>query len=357
MTVIRGKVGGFDYDIVVGPLADADGRLTALARGQVLPLVTDARIFALHGDSLRAITQIEPIFLPEGEAAKDWNVLAELLGHLSRLNVTRDTPILALGGGSIGDVAGLAASLFKRGCPIVHIPTTLLAQADSAIGGKTAIDWDGHKNLIGTFHQPSLVVADPAFLETLGPRQLRAGYAEAVKYGLIDDPAFFDWCEANGAAALAGDQGLRRTAIEYCIKAKLRFVSGDVDDRLGLRALLNLGHSFGHVIETVSGLGIILHGEAVAIGLCLATDFSVMLGMCPSEDAARVRNHLSSIGLPTQLAEIGVANPAILIDAIKRDKKAGPDGISLILMRGIGRAEVIRGINPQRLAEFLAEAA
>jgi len=356
MTVIRGKVGAFDYDIVVGPLADAGGLLTSLARGKAMPLVTDARVFALHGDSIRAITPIEPIFLPEGEAAKDWNVLADLLGHLSRLNVTRDTPILALGGGSIGDVAGLAASLFKRGCPIVHLPTTLLAQADSAIGGKTAIDWNGQKNLIGTFHQPSLVIADPAFLETLDARQLRAGYAEVVKYGLIDDLAFFHWCETNGAAVIEGDRDLRRVAIEHCVKAKLRLVSKDVDDRRGLRALLNLGHSFGHAIETVSGLGTVLHGEAVATGLCLALDLSVELGMCPSEDAARVRNHLTSIGLPTRLDEIGVANAGALLDAIRHDKKAGPDGISLILLRGIGRAEVVRGIDPQRLTEFLAEA-
>ena len=356
MTVIRGKVGAFDYDVVVGPLADAGSRLTALARGQVLPLVTDGRIFALHGDSVGAITPIEPIFLPEGEAAKGWDVLAELVGKLSRLDVTRDTPILALGGGSIGDVAGLAASLFKRGCPIVHLPTTLLAQTDSAIGGKTAIDWHGQKNLIGTFYQPSLVVADPAFLETLDPRQLRAGYAEVVKYGLIDDPAFFAWCETNGAAIVAGDRRLRSEAIEHCINAKLRFVAQDVEDRRGHRALLNLGHSFAHAIETVSGLGSTLHGETVAIGLCLATDFSVRLGMCTSEDAARVRNHLTAIGLPTRPDEIGVANSAALLDAIKRDKKGGPEGISLILVRGIGRAEVVRGIDPQRLAEFLADA-
>ena len=342
-------------DIMVGPLAEASDRLIALAGGRPVPLVTDERVFALHGDAVRAILPIEPIFVPEGESAKDWNVLAGLLGHLSRLDVTRDTPILALGGGSIGDVAGLAASLFKRGCPIVHLPTTLLAQADSAIGGKTAIDWAGQKNLIGTFHKPSLVVADPAFLKTLDQRQLRAGYTEIVKYGLIDDPAFFEWCETNGTALLAGDAILRRTAIEYCIRAKLRFVTEDVDDRRGVRALLNLGHSFAHAIETVSGFGI-LHGEAVAVGLCLAFGFSVELGLCRSEDEARVRSHLSEIGLPTRLDEVGLARAgADLLDSIKRDKKAGSQGISLILVSGIGRAEVLRGVNPRRLAEFLAE--
>jgi 3-dehydroquinate synthase len=357
VTIFHCSVGGAGYDVLIGPLAEAGGRLTSLAAARVLPLVTDARIFVLHGEKVRAILPIEPIFVPEGEATKTWDILSDLIGHLSRLNVGRDTPILALGGGSIGDVAGLAASLFKRGCPIVHIPTTMLAQADSAIGGKTAIDWHDQKNLIGTFHQPSLVIADPAFLQTLDARQLRAGYAEVVKYGMIDDPAFFEWCEANGAALLAGNEDLRKNAIEHCIRAKLRFVADDVDDRSGVRALLNLGHSFGHAIETVSGLGNLLHGEAVAIGLCLAFGFSVELGLCPSEDEARVKAHLASVGLPTRLDEVGLAasGPALL-DAMKRDKKATSEGISLILLHGIGRAELFRGIDPVRLANFLDQA-
>jgi 3-dehydroquinate synthase len=357
VTILHCSVGGASYDVLIGPLAEACGRLGALASGRVLPLVTDPRIFALHGEKIRAILPVGPIFLPEGEAAKSWDMLSDLIGQFSRLNVGRDTPILALGGGSIGDVAGLAASLFKRGCPVVHIPTTLLAQADSAIGGKTAIDWRGEKNLIGTFHQPSLVIADPALLQTLDGRQLRAGYAEVVKYGLIDDVAFFAWCEANGAELLAGDQDLRQTAIEHCIAAKLRFVAEDVEDRSGIRALLNLGHSFGHAIETVSGLGTLLHGEAVAIGLCLAFGFSVELGLCPSEDETRVKAHLASVGLPTRLGEVDLADsgPALL-DAIKRDKKATSQGISLILLRGIGRAEMVRGIDQARLASFLDKA-
>ena len=196
-------------------------------------------------------------------------------------------PIVALGGGSVGDVAGLAASLFKRGCPVVHVPTTLLAQADSAVGGKTAIDAFGEKNLIGSFHQPALVVADPAFLDTLDPRQLRSGYAEIVKYGLIDDPAFFAWCEANGAALLAGDPRLRATTPSPPRSAPRRgSIAGDVEDRSGQRALLNLGHSFAHAIESEAGLGTVLHGEAVAIGLVLALRFSAELGLC---DARRRR--------------------------------------------------------------------
>ena len=345
------------YDVLVGPLADAAERLIMIGGGRTVPLVTDARVFGLHGDKVRAILPLEPIMLPEGEAAKEWQVLAELLGHLSRLDITRDTPILAMGGGSVGDVAGLAASLFKRGCPIVHIPTTLLAQADSAIGGKTAIDWQGQKNLVGTFHQPSLVVADPAFLETLDQRQLRAGYAEVVKYGLIDDLAFFEWCEANASVLLAGDSALRQNAIEHCVRNKLRLVEGDIEDRRGTRALLNLGHSFAHAIETASGPGAVLHGEAVAIGLCLAFGFSVDLGFCPSADEDRVRAHLASAGLPTRLADVGLGGAGQgLLDTIESDKKAGADGTTLILVRGIGRAEVARGIAQARLAEFLEQA-
>ena len=346
------------YDVLVGPLADAAERLISLFDGQTLPLVTDARILELHGDKIAAILPVEPIVVPEGEAAKDWRILAELLGHLTQLDITRETPVLALGGGSVGDVAGLAASLFKRGCPIVHIPTTLLAQADSAIGGKTSIDWDGKKNLIGSFHQPSLVIADPAFLETLDPRQLRAGYAEIVKYGLIDDPAFFGWCEASGAALLGGNQAIRQTAIEHCVQAKLRLVEGDVEDLRGTRALLNLGHSFAHAIEFATGLDTILHGEAVSIGLCLAFAFSVELGLCPSQDEARVGAHLASVGLPTRLSDVGLTDASReLLDAIKSDKKAGADGISLILVGGIGRAKLARGIDRARLADFLAKAA
>jgi 3-dehydroquinate synthase len=343
--------------ILIGPLAEAAGHLRSLSGGRALPLVTDVRVQGLYGERIRAIVPIEPILVPEGEAAKSWEVLVYIIEQLSERGITRDTPILALGGGSIGDVAGLAASLFKRGCPIIQIPTTLLAQADSAIGGKTAIDWHGRKNLVGTFHQPSLVVADPAFLNTLDAHQLRSGYAEVVKYGLIDDQSFFEWCEVNGAALLAGDQELQLTAIKHCIEAKLRFVADDVEDRTGTRALLNLGHSFGHAIESVAGPSAILHGEAVAIGLCSAFGFSVQLGLCPSDDEVRVRAHLASIGLPTRLSEFGLTNatPALL-DAIRLDKKAGSGGISLILVRGIGHAEILRGVDPGRLAEYLDQA-
>ena len=213
------------------------------------------RVFGLHGAKDCRSAGADPILVPEGEAAKDWAQLHALLGALAERGASRNTPIIALGGGSVGDLAGLAAALFKRGCPIVHIPTTLLAQADSAIGGKTAIDAFGEKNLVGTFHQPSLVIADPAYLDTLDVAQLRAGYAEVVKYGLIDDPAFFAWCEAMAAAS--------SPAIPTCVRMPSRPQSrprrgsspGISKTGRGKRALLNLGHSFGHAIEAEAGLG------------------------------------------------------------------------------------------------------
>ena len=253
------------YEVLVGELSQTLDRIGAIAEGRPLPLVTDARVLALHGARLAPIALQPPILVAEGEAAKDWDGLAVIIDGLAKRGVPRGTPILALGGGSIGDVTGLAASLFKRGCPVIHIPTTLLAQADSAIGGKTAIDAAGQKNLVGSFHAaPS---CHPAMLDTLDHRQLRSGYAEIVKYGLIDDPSFFAWCESHGARLLAGDREARIHAITYCIRAKARFVSADPLDLNGQRALLNLGHSFAHAIECAAGIGRLLHGEAVAIGL------------------------------------------------------------------------------------------
>ena len=287
MTLIRIETPAGSYDVIVGPVEAGIEKIRDLSRGAAPLLVSDAKVFALHGTRIADALGATPILVPEGEAAKDWAQLHALLAALAERSISRSTPIVALGGGSIGDLAGLAAALFKRGCPIVHVPTTLFAQADSAVGGNTAIDAFGDKNLIGTFHQPSLVVVDPAFLDTLDERQLRAGYAEVVKYGLIDDPAFFAWCEANGRGLLAGHPDLKLHAISAAIKAKARIIAGDIEDRSGKRALLNLGHSFGHAIEAEAGLGKILHGEAVAIGLCLAFRFSAEAGICPQGDADR----------------------------------------------------------------------
>ena len=344
--------------MIVGPIADAAGAISALCSDQRIPLVSDERILALHFNKLSGIADFEPISVASGEAAKSWDTLRHLTRRFAELRVTRQTPVVALGGGSIGDVAGLAAALFKRGCPIIHLPTTLLAQVDSAIGGKTAIDDMGQKNLVGAFHPPAFVACDPAFLDTLDQRQLRAGYAEVVKYGLIDDADFFAWCEANGAALLDGDPAARLNAIDHCVRAKSRFVAADLHDRAGIRALLNLGHSFGHAIEALAGAETILHGEAVAVGMVLAFHFSAERGLCPSADADRLARHLAGVGLPVSLGEVGLrARGSELIPLIAADKKAGPSGLTLILVRGIGQAFVDRSVDPARLARFLESAA
>ena len=343
--------------IAVGPLAAGLEQLAELAGARPLPLISDDHVFGLHGGALRDRFDVRPLMVPRGEAAKDWTVLGDLLERLARIDPDRSTPIVALGGGSVGDLAGLAASLFKRGCPIVHIPTTLLAQADSAVGGKTAIDFAGQKNLIGTFHQPALVIADPALLATLDPRQLRAGLAEVIKYGVIDDPAFFAWCESNAGALLAGHLDRLGEAISHCIAAKTRIVAGDVTDRSGRRALLNLGHSFAHAIEAERGLGAVLHGEAVAVGMVLALRFSARLGHCDPLDSARLAALLSKSGLPVNLAEIGLdGGGARLMPQLARDKKNERGGITLVLARGIGQAFVQSDVPTEPLAAFLASA-
>ena len=346
--------GNAAHEMLVGDLAQELDRIAALADGQPLPLVTDPRVLALHGAKLAPVTLQPPILIPEGEAAKNWDVLAAIIDGLAARNVRRGTPILAFGGGSVGDVTGLAAALFKRGCPVIHIPTTLLAQADSAIGGKTAIDAAGLKNLVGNFHMPALVVADPALLDTLDQRQLRSGYAEVVKYGLIDDPAFFAWCEDHGAKLLLGDADARLHAITYCIRAKARFVAADPLDLNGQRAMLNLGHSFGHAIEATAGIGQLLHGEAVAIGLVLAFRLSVRLGHCPEADALRLADHLDRVGLPVRLDQVGMAGSGeALLAHLAADKKAAANGPTLVLVRGIGSAFVERAVPRSALESFV----
>lgn len=352
MTVIA--AGG--YDILIGPVEAGIERIADLAKGEAPMLVTENRVFALHGRRIAEALDARVLLVPEGEEAKDWAVLHGLIHQFADHRASRTTPVVALGGGSVGDLAGLAAALFKRGCPIVHLPTTLLSQADSAVGGKTAIDAFGEKNLIGTFHTPSLVVVDPAFLDTLDERQLRAGYAEIVKYGLIDDAPFFAWCEANGRGVIAGHRDLRTRAIETALRAKARIVEGDVHDLKGKRALLNLGHSFGHAIESAAGLGKVLHGEAVALGMVLAHRFSARLGTCTAADAERVATHLAACGLPVKLADVGVKGTALL-DWMQRDKKNLGGQLSLVLSRGIGKAFVEPKVESGALAAFLDLAA
>ncbi len=353
MTAIHVAHNGVAYDVFVGSLAAAAPRLRAAAAGRRLPVVSDQRVLALHGDALSEVIPIEPVLVPEGETAKEWQSLAAIVDRLAELQIKRGMPLLALGGGSVGDVAGLAASLYMRGCPIIHIPTTLLAQVDSAVGGKTAIDAAGQKNLVGTFHHPALVLVDPAMLESLDDRQMRSGYAEVVKYGLIDDAGFFAWCEGNAAELLREAGDARRTAIEHCVRAKAQFVASDPADVSGARALLNLGHTFGHAIEALAP-GTILHGEAVAVGTCLAFGYSADLKLCPPEDVGRVRRHFTEVGLPVALADVGISGRwDELLELMARDKKAGPEGLRLILTCGIGRAFLQSAVDSGTLAAFL----
>ncbi|MCW3796816.1 3-dehydroquinate synthase [Sphingomonas sp. BN140010] len=356
MSIVPVTAGSDHYDVLIGPLADSAERLRTISWGRRLLVVTEPKVWALHGEKLEAAVCCTPVFVPEGEDAKQWPHLQELVAAFAGHNLDRKRPVIAFGGGSVGDLTGLAAGLFKRGLPVVHVPTSLLAQADSAVGGKTAIDAEGQKNLVGLFHQPALVLADPALTLTLDHRQLLAGYAEVVKYGLIDDPDFFTWCEANGPALLAGELALRGEAVTRCVAAKARFVAADVEDRTGVRALLNLGHTFGHAIESAAGLGVVLHGEAVALGTVLAFDFSAQLGLCAADDAARVRRHFAAAGLPTTLTATPL-DRAALLPLMGADKKNEGGRLRLVLTRGIGQAFLSDGVESGRLAAFLERAA
>lgn len=356
MKSLNVEAGDDRYEVLVGHLEDCRSRLREHARGRPLTVVTDKHVWGLHGDRLSALLPCDPLFVPRGEAAKEWAQLQQLLLAFGERNLDRSTAVAAFGGGSVGDLAGLAAGLFKRGLPILHLPTTLLAQADSAVGGKTAIDLIGQKNLVGMFHQPALVIADVSLLDSLDERQLRAGYAEVVKYGLIGHPSLFEWLEDHGTSLLAGHREYREEAVWQSVAAKARAVEADVTDRTGVRALLNLGHTFGHAIESVAGLGTILHGEAVSVGMVLAFDLSARLGLCPHDDAARVRAHLGGAGLPTSLAETGVDRSALL-PLMRADKKNQSGALRLVLVRSIGEAFLSPGVEEEVVAGFLREAA
>jgi 3-dehydroquinate synthase len=350
------EAGESRYEVLVGALADCRSRLREQAGARPLTVVTEPHVWALHGPKLEALLPCDPLFVPRGEEAKDWTYLQQLIAAFAERNLDRSSAVAAFGGGSVGDLTGLAAGLFKRGLRVVHLPTTLLAQADSAVGGKTAIDALGQKNLVGMFHQPSLVVADVDLLQTLDERQLRAGYAEVVKYGLIGHEALFAWMEGHGAALLAGNREYREEAVWQSIAAKGRMVEADVTDRSGVRALLNLGHTFGHAIESAAGLGEVLHGEAVALGMVLAFDVSVELGLCPRADADRVRRHLEGAGLPIRLGDVPVDRPQLL-PLMRTDKKNEGGALRLVLTRGIGEAFLSDGVPEEAVAAFLACAA
>ena len=361
MIEIRVELGARAYPVLIaeGLLHQGAARLAGFARGGRLVVVHDAAVgphlatlgAALAGEGVA----ISPIAIPPGEASKSWAGLEALCEALLDLGVERGDHVIALGGGVVGDLLGFACAILKRGCGFVQLPTTLLAQVDSSVGGKTAINARGGKNLIGAFHQPALVLIDPQTLTTLPQRELRAGYAEVVKYGLIDDAAFFAWCEANGAALLAGDSAARTHAIAHSVAAKARIVAADERETGDRRALLNLGHTFGHALEAEHGFSpALLHGEAVAAGMALAFRYSVRRGLCPPADAARVAAHLRRVGLPATLAEAGITAPgARLVAHMRHDKKMAGGTLPFLLARGIGQTFVARDVALHDVAAFL----
>jgi 3-dehydroquinate synthase len=327
-----------------------------------VPVITDAAVWAAHGAPAAAALEAaglspRPLVLEPGEATKNWQNLARVADHLLACGVSRRDCVVAFGGGVIGDLAGFAAAIVNRGVGFVQVPTTLLAMVDSSVGGKTAINVAAGKNLVGAFHQPRAVVADTDLLETLPPRELRAGWAEIVKYGLIDDPEFFAWCETNGAAVLALDPAAVAHAVAHSVSAKARVVAADEHETQDLRALLNLGHTFGHALEAETGYGgRLLHGEAVALGMTLAFRFSAARGRCPAADALRVCNALQAAGLPTELAEAGIGADAAprLVAHMGHDKKREGATLPFILARGIGEAYVARDVTLAEVEGFLA---
>lgn len=354
-------LGARSYPVAIEPglLGRAGERLAPLARGRPMAIVTDANV-AAHLDTLRASLAAagiasDALVLPPGEATKSWQRLAETCDWLLDKGVERGDHVIALGGGVIGDLVGFACAILKRGCRFVQVPTTLLAQVDSSVGGKTAINAAAGKNLIGAFHQPALVLIDPQVLATLPPRELAAGYAEVVKYGLIDDPAFFAWCEGHGAALLAGDLAAQVHAIARSVAAKARIVAADEQEVNGTRALLNLGHTFGHALEAEGRFdGRLIHGEAVAAGISLAFRFSAMQGLCADADAARVAAHFRSVGLPDGAAAAGIAaDGATLVAHMRHDKKMAAGTLPFLLAHGIGATYLDADVDLAAVERFL----
>ncbi len=360
MSIVPVALGERSYEVRIedGLLDRADEALAPFARGGRLIVISDETVWGAQGGRLAnacANLRVEPIVVPPGEGSKSWSTLSLVIDRLLALGIERSDHVVALGGGVIGDLVGFAAAIVNRGCGFVQIPTTLLAQVDSSVGGKTGINVPAGKNLVGAFHQPSLVLIDPLCLDTLDPRQTRSGYAEIVKYALIEDPAFFGWLEAHGEVVLAGDSKARNNAIAAAVAGKARIVAEDERETSGRRALLNLGHTFGHALEAETGFSnSLFHGEAVALGMVLAFDFSVERGLCSASDADRARAHLIASELPVSLGQVGIAaNGKRLTEHMMHDKKKKGGRIAFILTRGIGQAFVDKSVEMAEVEEFL----
>lgn len=356
---------GRSYDILIGrDLIDRAGtdiaRLAPKARAAI---VTDETVAAHHlarlEQSLAAAgIASSAIVLKPGEATKNWTDLGRVVDQLLADRLERGDIVIAFGGGVIGDLTGFAASMVRRGMRFVQIPTTLLAQVDSSVGGKTAVNSPHGKNLIGAFYQPVLVLADTALLDTLSDREMRAGYAEVVKYGLIDNPSFFEWLETGKWRGIFSGGPEREEAVRIACAAKAAVVARD-ETETGDRALLNLGHTFGHALEAVTKYDSarLVHGEGVAIGMALAHRFSHRLGLCSGQDATRVARHLEAVGLPTRMQAVpgGVGPVDGLMAAIRQDKKVTRGTLTFILTRGLGQSFIARDVAESDVAAFLAD--
>ena len=356
------ELGSRAYRILIGPglIESAGAHLAALAPGGRCAIVTDATVAKLYLEPLRKSLEAAGlttavVVCPPGEATKSYAEFARVSDALIEARVERRDLVVALGGGVIGDLAGFAAATLRRGVRFVQIPTTLLAQVDSSVGGKTAINSPLGKNLVGAFNQPSLVLADSGALDTLSGREFRAGYAEVAKYGLIGDPHFFAWLERDWRAVFAGGPA-RLEAIATSCAAKARVVAADENEH-GERALLNLGHTFGHALERLAHYdgGMLVHGEGVAIGMACAFRFSHDLGLCPADDVRRVESHFAAVGLPTRISAVrGLnADAATILDAMRQDKKVERGRLTFILARGIGASFIAKDVSETQTLEFL----
>jgi len=353
------------YDIVIGRevLQSLGKRVAALRPGARTAVVTDrnvARYWLEKTEASLAEAGIATshIIVEEGEGSKTYAGIEQVSEALIAAKIERNDLVIALGGGVVGDLAGFAAAILRRGVDFVQVPTSLLAQVDSSVGGKTGINSPQGKNLIGAFHQPVLVIADTAVLDTLPPRQFRAGYAEVAKYGVLGDEAFFTWLEANHGDIFAGGAA-REHAIATSCRAKAAIVARDEREN-GERALLNLGHTFGHALEAATGFSDrLFHGEGVSVGMVLAAELSAQLGMIAEQDAARVKRHLAEVGLPTHLRDIagfaqeGLADADALMALMAQDKKVRRSRLTFILLKAVGRAVIAPDVEPSVVRDFL----
>ncbi|MBW9087101.1 3-dehydroquinate synthase [Rhizobium wenxiniae] len=362
--LVHVPLGDRAYDILIGPglLARAGGEITSRLKGRKAAIITDEHVAPLYLEALMDALQTDGIeavslTLPAGEKTKSFDHLATVCDMVVAARIERNDAVIALGGGVIGDLAGFAAGIVRRGVRFVQIPTSLLSQVDSSVGGKTGVNSRHGKNLLGVFHQPDLVLADTSILDTLSPREFRAGYAEVAKYGLIDNPAFFEWLEKNWKQVFEGGPE-RIEAIAVSCQSKADVVVED-EREMGRRALLNLGHTFGHALEAATQYDSarLVHGEGVAIGMVLAHEFSARLNLASPDDAKRVEAHLKAVGLPTRMSEIPGELPGaeVLLDAIMQDKKVKGGKLTFILTRGIGQSFVADDVPSSEVLSFLKE--